>query len=116
MMIKIFSLSLARSLSLSLRSDNDDTNIQSLSLARSRALSLYRSQVPFATRMQLLDSLKSCRITYKGYAHIGRLAILHNVLLLVHFEREGCCYFREGNGFTKNRDPRIRVYDPGIRV
>jgi hypothetical protein len=21
-----------------------------------------------------------------------------------------------GNGFTKNRDPGIRVYDPGIRV
>ena len=24
--------------------------------------------------------------------------------------------FPEGNGFTKTRDPRIRVYDPGLGI
>ena len=33
---------------------------------------------------------------------------------LVHFEREGCCYFLRVT--AKNIDPGIRVYDPGIRV
>jgi hypothetical protein len=60
------------------------------------------------------------------YAHIGRLAILQSlhVRLLVHFkEKENVAISGirtpkelSGNGFTKNRDPGIRVYDPGIRV
>ena len=60
------------------------------------------------------------------YAHIGGLAILHistRTFISTLKEKEnvaisGILTPKElsGNGFTKNRDPGIRVYDPGIRV
>ncbi len=45
------------------------------------------SLVPFATRMQLLGSLGSCRITHM-YAHIERLAILHISRFICTLEKE----------------------------